>query len=202
MKMATLAAIPPGAADTRRGGGIEPAVLGLALFLGSEVMFFAGLISAFLILKAGAGPWPPPGQPRLPVLVTGINTAFLLLSGCAILLAIVAIRRGAQRRGTLWLAVTAALGTVFLAVQGFECVRLLGCGLSLSSGTYGATFYALNGAHGVHVLAALVVLLFVLSRAMRGRYTSSRYIGVVLCAMYWSFVVAVWPLLYALVYFA
>lgn len=179
---------------------IDKGILGLLLFLGTEVMFFAGLISAYTVLRAGSPVWPPPGQPRLPVEVTGLNTAVLLLSAVTMHLALRAARR--DRRGGLagWLTVTALLGALFLSVQGYEWVRLVGFGMSLSSGLFGGTFYALIGAHGVHVLGAVVVILFVLGAAVKGRYTAEDHSGVVLCEIYWMFVVALWPLLYLLVY--
>ena len=106
-----------------------------------------------------------------------------------------------RRTGLLgWLAVTAVLGALFLAVQGYEWVRLVGFGLSLSSGVFGGTFYALIGAHGIHVLGAVVTLLIVLGFAVKGRYTAADHSGVVLCEFYWMFVVALWPLLYLRVY--
>ena len=179
---------------------IDKGILGLLIFLGTEVMFFAGLISAYTVLRAGSAVWPPPGQPRLPVEVTGVNTAVLLLSAITMHLALRAARRD-RRRGLIgWLAVTAVLGSLFLAVQGYEWVRLVGFGLSISSGVFGGTFYALIGAHGVHVLSAVVALLIVLGTAVKGRYTVENHSGVVLCEIYWMFVVALWPLLYLLVY--
>ncbi len=179
---------------------IDKGILGLLVFLGTEVMFFAGLISAYTVLRAGSQVWPPPGQPRLPIEMTGLNTGVLLLSALAMHLALRAARRD-RRSGLIgWLAFTALLGSLFLAVQGYEWVRLVGFGLSLSSGVFGGTFYALIGAHGIHVLGAVVALLFVLGAAVTGRYTAQAYSGVVLCEIYWMFVVALWPLLYLLVY--
>ncbi len=92
-------------------------------------MFFAGLLSAFLILRAGASGWPPPGQPRLPVAVTGANTFILLLSGVTVYLALRAIRAGDAKGMRRWLLSTALLGAVFLTVQGSEWVRLVRYGL-------------------------------------------------------------------------
>ena len=91
---------------------------------------------------------------------------------------------------------------IFLAVQGGEWVRLVRFGLTVSSGAYGGTFYTLIGTHGVHVLAALIWLTLVTLAAMRGRYTARDHVGVAVCAMYWHFVVALWPMLYLLVYVA
>src|SRR5262249_51928850 len=113
-----------------------------------------------------------------------------------------AARRGDRRRLVVGLARTAALGATFLAVQGAEWVRLVRFGLTVSAGAYGATFYTLIGTHGVHVLAALAWLALVMLAAIRGRYTAREHVGVAVCAMYWHFVVALWPILYVLVYLA
>ncbi len=174
-------------------------VIGLLIFIATELMFFAGLISAYLILKAGAMDWPPPGQPRLPVEVTALNTLVLLFSGFTMYRA-----RKLSEAGSpaflKWLTLTGALGTLFLLIQGNEWVRLVQYGLTLSSSLYGATFYTLIGAHGVHVLIAVVALLFVLGKALAGGYREDQT-GVVLCQIYWFFVVGIWPVLYLLVYF-
>lgn len=182
----------------------EPAVsnarLGVMMFIGAEVMFFAGFIGAFLVLRLSSEVWPPPSQPRLPVWVTGCNTLVLLFSGLAMQRASLAARLREQVRLSGWLLATAALGTLFLAIQGYEWVRLIGFGLTLWSGLYGSTFYALIGLHGLHVLGALVWVGVVWMLARRGRFASGRTVGVETCAMYWTFVVVLWPVLYGLVY--
>ena len=119
----------------------------MLFFLVAETMFFAGLISAFFVLRLGAPVWPPPLQPRLPVLVTGLNTLVLLASSLAMIAALRALRRGAGRALVERLAATAALGALFLAVQGYEWARLIHYGLTVTSGAYGATFYTLIGFH-------------------------------------------------------
>lgn len=188
---------PPAARPPAR---VPDAVLGLLIFLGTEAMFFAGLISAFLVLRAGSTEWPPPDQPRLPVAVTGVNTLVLLLSGYTVGRARSAIRRARTADLAWWLTLTALLGTVFLAIQGTEWVRLVGYGLRATSGVYGATFYTLIGCHGLHVLGGVLALLVVLRHAVRGGYSARDHVGVEACRLYWSFVVAIWPVLYALVY--
>jgi len=65
---------------------------------------------------------------------------------------------------------------------------------------YGGLFYTIIGFHAAHVLGALIWLVIVWSKARRGRYTQQHYVGLQTCAMYWVFVVALWPLLYGLVY--
>lgn len=174
--------------------------LGMLLFLAFEAMFFAGLIGAFLVFRVGSVVWPPPGQPRLPVMVTGVNTVILLISGYTMHRAFQTIRAGDRRRLAGWLVLTAVLGLTFLAVQGYEWARLVEFGLTVASGAYGFTFYTLVGVHGVHVLCAVLWLLCLLVWTTQGRFSATRHVGVDLCRMYWYFVVALWPVLYTLVY--
>jgi cytochrome c oxidase subunit III len=186
--------------DDRRGTPLSNARLGMLIFLGAETMFFAGLIGAFVVYRVANETWPPMSMPRLPAEVTGLNTFILLYSAATMWLANRAIRRGQQQTLTRMLLRTAVLGVIFLMVQGYEWVKLIGYGLTLSSGVYGATFYTLIGCHALHVLGAVIWLLSVWLRATRKRYTATRRTGVVLCGMYWSYVVGLWPILYWLVY--
>ena len=179
---------------------INNARLGLFMFLGAEAMFFAGLIGAFLVFRLGSEVWPPPSQPRLPVVVTGVNTLILLLSGFTVRWALKAVQRGNTSGLVRWLGSTAALGLVFLGVQGFEWVRLVDFGLKISTGTYGSTFYTLIGFHALHVVGAVLWLICVLARAYGGRFSARSHTGVEIFSMYWLFVVGLWPLLYGLVY--
>jgi len=165
--------------------------------IAGEVMFFAGLISAYFVLRMGAAQWPPPLQPRLPVLVTGLNTLVLLGSSFAMLRT---QRDRSRARVVRGLTVTAALGVVFLAVQGYEWVRLVSYGLTMASGAYGASFYTLIGVHALHVIGALVWLAIVRAGVSRGRFLEPAAAGLRACAMYWHFVVALWPVLYVTVY--
>ncbi|MBI4587799.1 MAG: heme-copper oxidase subunit III [Candidatus Rokubacteria bacterium] len=176
--------------------------LGMLIFLGSETMLFAGFIAAFLVFRLGAPVWPPPFQPRLPVELTGANTGVLLLSGYTMWRALRAARDEKHAGLTRSLAQTALLGATFLGVQGYEWGRLLAFGLTASSGVYGGTFYTLIGAHAVHVVAALAWLALLLIGTRRGGDAAPAHVGVSLLGMYWYFVVALWPLLYTLVYLA
>ena len=179
---------------------ISNARLGMVIFLGAEMMFFVGLIGAFITFRLGSPIWPPVDQPRLPIGVTGVNTAILLFSAYWMFRALRAPRQGNQQGLAVGLLTTALLGTIFLGVQGYEWARLLHFGLTLSGGVYGATFYTLLGFHGIHVLAAVIWLLVVLVRTTRNRFSAKRHVAVQLCGMYWLFVVGLWPVLFALVY--
>ena len=93
------------------------------------------------------------------------------------------------------LAWTALLGALFLLIQGYEWLRMIHFGLTTSSSVYGGLFYALIGAHGVHVIGGLIWLLIVCWQAQRGRFTKQDFVGVQTARMYWTFVVALWPVL-------
>ena len=188
---------PPVRPNTPIGSNAWLATL---MFLGAEAMFFAGLMGAFLVFRLGSEVWPPPFQPRLPILVTGVNTLILIASAITMILALHANRQAERARLVSLLSWTAILGTVFLLLQGYEWVRLIHFGLTVSSSVYGGLFYTLIGFHGVHVFGALVWLLGVWVRARQGNYTKKSYVGLQTCSMYWIFVVALWPVLYGLVY--
>jgi cytochrome c oxidase subunit 3 len=179
---------------------LDNAWLAMLFFLAAETMFFAGLISAFFVLRLAAPVWPPPLQPRLPVVITGLNTLVLLASSAAMVAALRAGRRADGRALVERLATVAGLGGLFLAVQGYEWARLIHYGLTVTSGAYGATFYTLIGVHGAHVLGALVWLTVTLALAARGRFADGRMTGLRACATYWHFVVGLWPILYVTVY--
>jgi cytochrome c oxidase subunit 3 len=184
----------------RRRSGLENAILATIFLIAAEVMFFAGLGSAFSVLRLAAPVWPPPLQPRLPVGITGINTLVLLGSSVAVAAGIRALRGGQRQSAIRCLELAGVLGGFFLLVQGYEWVRLIGFGLTMSSSTYGATFYTLIGAHGVHVLAALGWLGITLLLLARGRFANGQTAAVRACALYWHFVVTLWPILYVSVY--
>ncbi len=192
-------AAKPAEPETQPGMPME--ILGMYLFIASELIVFITLLFILFWLRSGlVGDWPPPDQPRLPLGITGVNTLFLLVSGYTMHRAYRAVKQNASAQLTRWLMVTCVLGVVFLTVQGFEWIRLIRFGLSMTSSLYGAMFYTIIGLHAVHVLATVLVLLYLWVRSSSGVYTSEKHIGVVLGYMFWLFVVLIWPVLYVLVY--
>jgi cytochrome c oxidase subunit 3 len=169
----------------------------MLIFVATEIMFFSGLISAFVIGKSNAiGGWPPPGQPRLPIEETAINTAALLASGVALYFANRAFKGGDAKTKRL-LLISIALGAFFVAFQGAEWVALIGEGLTLTSGQLGGFFYLIVGSHALHVVAGFIILLYTyrkLSHDELDRFTFWP------AQIFWYFVVGVWPILYWQVY--
>ncbi len=137
----------------------------------------------------------------LPIEITAINTFILLVSAVAMQLVVISIRK-AKRQGQakLWLWVTLVLGGLFVAIQGNEWVKLIESGLTAQSSLTGGFFYTIIGAHAFHVIVGLIVLMAVIRKLYRGRYTSESFSGLLAVRIYWIFVVGLWPVLYILVY--
>ncbi len=200
--LATAPGLQPVDGDEETGGAspIASNVLAVAIFIASEVMLFGGLLSAFMILRAENSQWPPLGQPRLPLLVTTLNSLILFASAWTVIRAVRAARNGERDALTNQLSLTLLLGAIFLFVQGSEWIRLIHFGLTVSSSVYGGLFYTLVGIHAVHVMGAVVALCVVLRLARQGRYLPDDYSGVVACSLYWCFVVLLWGVIYVTVY--
>jgi len=183
-------------ADSDRERVLPNGVLGMLVFLLTEVMLFAGLISAFLIIRSQAIVWPPPGQPRLPIEQTAFNTAALLASGIALYFARRVFRRDpAQALRPLGLSI--ALGLFFVVFQGFEWAALLGQGLTMQTSSLGSFFYLIVGIHALHAVGAIGLLVHVFLRLRRG-WLSSGLLAT--SELLWYFVVGVWPVLYLVMY--
>ena len=169
----------------------------MLIFVMSEMMFFGALISAFLIVKSGNVMWPPPDQPRLPVLLTAFNTLFLVASGVLVYLSNKSLSKGDEGGSKKQLGLALLFGCVFVAIQGYEWVNMLGHGLSMTSSTYGSFFFMIIGCHALHVIGAMAALANVYRKFANGTLEHSSYWGM---QVFWYFVVGVWPILYVLVY--
>ena len=167
-------------------------LLGMALFIASESIFFLSIVMAFIALRPGG---LATAKSELDIARTFIFSLFLFSSSATMTIA--ERRRG--RDGWVWLVVTAALGAVFLAGQGLEYLRLLGTGISPRSGMFGTTFFTLTGLHGLHVLVGLAAIaaLTIAARSRGGAVRDTAWESV---AWYWHFVDGVWVVVFSVVY--
>jgi cytochrome c oxidase subunit 3 len=184
------------ASESRTAQVVSNGVLGMLLFIIVELMTFAGLISAFSIIRASAMVWPPPDQPRLPLEATALNTAALLASGFLLYRARRVFQRDREGAQTplLWAIL---LGGFFVLFQGYEWVRLIGQGLTLTSSSLGSFFYLIVGLHALHAVAALGLLVHTWNRLRGGWLIQSQ---LATAEVFWYFVVGLWPVLYLVVY--
>jgi cytochrome c oxidase subunit 3 len=187
-------------APTRRQGGFPIPLVGMLLFLSSEVMFFGGLFATYFSARASfAGAWgPPPDAPELEILPVPLPiTLILLTSSLTMHWAVRAIARGDSGRLRLWLVVTLGLGLVFLAGQVYDYTTL---GFGISDGVYGTVFYTLTGFHGAHVFGGVVGLSILTARAGQGQFSARNHVAVEAVSYYWHFVDVVWVALFTTLY--
>ena len=188
------------AEEHHKPGGISSSLLGMVLFIASEVMFFGGLFGAYFTIRSAAPEWPPPDNPHLSAAYAAVLTAILVTSSVTMQLGVWAIRRNEQRRLLLWLAVSLILGVIFLCMQALEYANLIEEGMTLSSGVFGSTFYTLTGFHGAHVAGGAAFILIVLLRARSGQFTARYHDTVEMASYYWHFVDVVWIGLFSTIY--
>lgn len=180
--------------------------IGMLLFITSEVFFFFAFFWAFF-WGALVPPdlvtvqWPPEGVHALPTWqIPFLNTLILLLSGCTITWAHHALREGDKATTFKALAITVALGVIFLSFQIYEYVELVHEGLTITQGIFGSAFYMATGFHGFHVLIGTTFLIVCTMRAWYGAMKPERHVGFEAAAWYWHFVDVVWLFLFVSVY--
>src|SRR6059036_695744 len=189
---------PPGGRgdDSSNSGSsfpISKGQVGVWILLTAVIMLFAGLSSAYIVLR-GVPSWQ---NIELPSLLWP-NTAVLLLSSLAVELSRRAIRRNDIESMKRWLVVGGALGLTFLIGQVAAWRQLVNAGVYLPSTLQSSFFYILTGLHGLHLLGGIVAFGIVLAMALRNRLTAFNYEPLKLCAMYWHVLHALWVYLFLL----
>ncbi len=168
----------------------------MVLFLASELMFFGGLFAAYFALRSNTSPWPPSGV-NLDMELTIAATVLLTASSFTMHAGTTGLRRGDHRALRRWLSVTFALGTVFLAIKGYEFAT---AGFGVDSHAYGTLFFTMLGAHGAHLAVGLALIPVVTARAARGVYGPRHLGGPEAVGYYWHFVDAVWLTIFGTIY--
>ena len=188
--------------DIRRGG-MDPALLGMMLFIASEVMFFSALFAAYFNARSTLPVFPPEGYGEIlqAIPVPLIATAILLLSSVTMQWGTSRIRKGDRTGLNRAVAVTLALGVMFLAIQLYDYYELISVEqFSIDSSVYGTLFYTMTGFHGAHVLGGVIGLAVILSRGVAGQFSKRHHVAVEAVHYYWHFVDVVWVLLFLVLY--
>jgi cytochrome c oxidase subunit 3 len=185
---------PPAA---NRSSRVEPQLLGMLLFIISEVMVFGAFFTAYFFIRVVQGEtWPADGT-ELPVAIAGINTAILLSSSVTLHWAQTSIKHGNRAGLRAGIVATFLLGMTFLIIQINEYVHV---GFAPSDHAQGSIFYGLTGLHGAHVFIGLCLLLTVVVRSFRGHYSQEEHRGVEVPGIYWHFVDVMWIVVYTTIY--
>ncbi len=183
---------------------------GMALFITSEVMFFAAFFWAFFgastlpkealtdVWAITPGVWPPVGIHEFdPFHLPFLNTLILLLSGTTVTWAHYAILHEQRKEAIQALWYTVILGLLFTACQAYEYTH---AAFGFKDGIYASTFFMATGFHGFHVIVGTIFLAVCLVRAKKGHFTPKQHIGFEFAAWYWHFVDVVWLFLFVFVY--
>lgn len=200
------------------------------IFLCSDGMGFIGLLSAYAMLRFGAEMWPmlewfqqgtpiyeslaallakDPNYQLLPadvfgfwgIQLTALNTFVLICSSVTMVKAYSACLDGDQKKLSRFLLMTIAGGVFFLGMQAYEWTHLImDQGLNVGGNPLGATFYALTGFHGAHVLSGVIYLTFIWNGARKGRYGPKNAVAIENVGLFWHFVDLVWIVVFTVVY--
>jgi cytochrome c oxidase subunit III len=199
------ASIPAGHVDDHhheppaphRSSRVEPNMLGMLLFIISEIMVFGAFFTAYFFIRVvGGAEWPAEGT-ELPKLIALVNTAILLSSSLTVHWALEGAKRGNRFALQAGILTTFLLGATFLFIQINEYVNI---GFAPQDHAQGSIFYGLTGLHGAHVFIGLVLLAMVTIRAFRGHFTPQEHRGVEIPGIYWHFVDIMWVIVFVTVY--
>ena len=192
--------------DTPQYPAIKPGMMGMYIFLASEVMFFGSLFATYFYLFGSHIVWPPPPPSSTSEFYVNwypiplINTVVLFSSAFTCHFGADAIAHDNRRRFfVLWTA-TILLGLAFEFGQLYEFISAFGRGMTLDVNSFASAFFIMTGFHGLHVLGGLILLILILGRAARGQFSSQHHVGVAAVTLYWHFVDVVWFFLFTILY--
>jgi cytochrome c oxidase subunit 3 len=172
----------------------SPMRLGMILFLVSEAFLFGSLFWTYYYLRALTPGWPPQ-HPS--VTLASINTVFLLASSGTIWSGIQAIRRGNEKGLFGGLLATFLLGSAFLGITAWEWTHEA---FRPWTDAYGSIFYTLTGFHALHVFGGVMLMLALLARTVRHRFSADSFLAVNVGSLYWHFVDFIWILVFSTIF--
>lgn len=205
--------------------GLDNRKVAIWMFIGSECMLFASLISTYLIYKGKSLVGPMPHEPWtdpstgvvykaiLNIPVTSISTFVLLMSSLAMVLALAAVENRGKplpanagwwtkklASSQFWLFMTCLMGATFLGFQAYEFTSFVHEGLTIRRNLFGSSFFTLTGFHGAHVTAGVIWLGTLLAIDRKRGLQPKDAVWVDIAALYWHFVDVVWIAIFTLVY--
>ncbi|KQR54415.1 cytochrome B [Leifsonia sp. Leaf336] len=186
--------------------------VGTIVWLGSEVMFFAGLFAIYFTLKSTSPDlWAAETQ-HLNIPYAAVNTTILVLSSVTCQMGVFAAERLQPRRsgGVLqfwkwglveWFALSYIMGAIFVSGQVLEYATLVSEGIAFDANAYGSAFYLTTGFHALHVTGGLIAFLLVIGRAFAVKtFGHKEATSAIVVSYYWHFVDVVWIGLFAVIY--
>jgi len=176
--------------------------LGVWVFLASEIIFFGVLLGAYMFVRVNAlvGAWPP--FDTFSVSRGATNTFILLTSSLTAVMALTAAKKASRTGLFAALFTPFGLGAAFLVNKALEWQELAVAPINIFSNypLAATSYYITTGVHGVHVVAGLVMITYLLAKTVKGNYLNGNYEAVHHFGLYWHFVDVVWIFLFPLFY--
>jgi heme/copper-type cytochrome/quinol oxidase subunit 3 len=187
-------------AEHHTSTGVDNRMLLMWIFLASECLFFASLISTYLIFRGESLVGPLPGE-ILDIPITSVSTFVLLMSSVTMVLAVYGAQHGSQLMLKLSLLATIVLGLVFLGFQVYEFKTFVDEGLTLSTNQFGSSFFLLTGFHGTHVgIGVLYLTSLLIGSTRRNGLGPDGGTHIEIAGLYWHFVDIVWIVIFTIIY--
>lgn len=177
----------------------ENTKVGMWVFLGGEVVFFAALILVLLLTRLVNSNYEAEFRSLLSIPIIAVNTFILLMSSYFVVRALEAIGIGNQKGMRNNLIGVVVLGFLFLAGQAIEWTSLFRDGVNYTT-TFGMPFFTVTGIHGTHVFIGVLWAIYILVGDRRLHYTKENHLGIENFGLYWHFVDIVWIVLFTLIY--
>lgn len=191
----------------------EASNLGMWVFLVTEIMFFGGLILAYVIYRMMYFPAFSAASRTLDVTLGGINTAVLIGSSLTMALAVHAAQVSRRKALIFFLLLTILLGSVFLGIKVVEYAdkfhhnHVPGANFEFTEGTdpvhtqiFFSLYFCMTGLHALHMIIGVGLLSWLVFNSWKGRYSAEYYSPVENCGLYWHFVDIVWIFLFPFLY--
>ena len=184
-------------ATTRSAMGIMTGKLAVYWVLVSEIVIFGGLLACYVMNRIAHVEWAEQAA-HTNTWAGALNTLILLSSSLSAVLAHQAAEKGNGKKAANLLYLTCLGGLVFLIVKSFEWTHEIKAGFTIQSSGFWAYYYTAAGLHAFHVIAGMLVMLWVASTAKKNQELHRvENIGI-----YWHFVDIVWIFLFPLLYIA
>jgi cytochrome c oxidase subunit 3 len=190
----------------------EAATLGMWVFLITEVMFFGGLFTAYVVYRSFNPSAFAQASNELDIILGGINTAVLICSSLTMALAVYGSQVGNRKMLILFLSITLLLGLTFLGIkvveygEKFEHHLFPGPSFSFTRGDpqkaelFFSLYFAMTGLHALHMVVGVGIITALIVMAARGRFSPEYHAPVELSGLYWHFVDIIWIFLFPLLY--
>ena len=189
---------------------LEASILGMWIFLVTEIMFFGGLFMAYIVYRTAYPDAWAAGSNHLNVWLGGANTLVLICSSVTMALAVRAAQVGSRNGQVVNLILTILFGTTFLVVKYFEYASKFehhlvpgpnfDPALPAAQQIFFALYFIMTGIHALHMVVGIVLMFIILGMAWKGTFTPAYYGPIEVSGLYWHFVDIVWIFLFPLLY--